>query len=521
MREIFLLKLFFLLLFSFSLFAKTFTIATYNVENLFDLKYDKTEYNEFIPHKTNWNEHVLSIKLENIAQVINDLNADVVALQEVESKEALELLLQKIPQYAYFDFVKNPSSAVGIAIISKYKITQKKAIAINSNESIERPIQKVTIAVEDNKEITVFNNHWRSKRSPESKRINYAMSLQNYLEKLDATNDYILVGDFNSNYDEFATFTHDKELNDTHNITGINQILNTVIDDKYITKENILKEEKRVHYNLWLELPHQQRFSSIYKNRHNTPDNIIVSKALFDSKNISYVNNSFKNFTPTYLLSNNKIKRWDIKKGMHLGAGYSDHLPIIASFTTSKYEEPKKSQKPKNISSIYDLDALDEPLIVKDLIVIYKEGNSAILKQKNDRAIYAYNCAQNLQLGYSYDISIQELKNHFGLQEITQLKSLKKNAKEENIKHYYLDATSIDLFDLHYQNDIVTNLEGIYENGYIEIKSAQKQKIRLYAKDKALLPKNGQKITILSGHLGFYKSDAQIIIYKKSDIRVN
>ena len=514
-------KLLFLLFFSFSLFAKTFSVATYNVENLFDLNYDKTEYNEFIPHKTNWNEKILSLKLENIAHVINDLNADIVALQEVESKKALELLLQKLPQYPYYDFVKNPSSAVGVAIMSKYKITHKKTIHISSKETIERPIQKVTIAIEENKEITVFNNHWRSKRSPESKRINYAMSLQSYLEQLDATSDYILVGDFNSNYDEFATFTHDKELNDSHNITGINQILNTTQDDKYITKENILKEEKRVHYNLWLELPHQQRFSAMYRNTHNTPDNIILSKGLFDTQNIAYVNNSFKKFAPTYLLSNNKIKRWEIKKGIHKGVGYSDHLPLVASFTTSKYETPKKSQKPKNISSIYDLDTLDEPLVLTDVMVIYKEGNSAILKQKNDRAIYAYNCASSLQLGYSYDIRIQELKNHFGLQEITQLKSLKKHAKEENIKRYYLDASSIDLSDLHYQNEIITNLNGIYENGYIYLTYNQKQKIRLYAKDKALLPQNGEKVTVVSGHLGLYKSNVQIIIYKKSDLRVN
>lgn len=514
------IKLLFLLLFSFSLFAKTFSVATYNVENLFDLHHDKTEYDEFIPNKNNWNKQTLEIKLENLAQVINDLNADIVALQEVESKKALELLLQKIPQYPYYDFVKNPSSSVGVAIISKYKITQSKSIAINSKESIERPIQKVTVSV-DNKELIIFNNHWRSKRSAESTRINYAMSLQNYLEQLKQDSDYILVGDFNSNYDEFSTFKYEKELNDSHNITGINHILNTIIDDRYITKENILKEEKRVHYNLWLELPHQQRFSSVYKNTHNTPDNILVSKGLFDSNNISYVNNSFKNFTPNYLVNNNKIQRWQMKKGVHIGSGYSDHLPIVASFSTSKYEEPKKKQKPNNISSLYDLESLDEPLILKDMVVIYKEGKSAVLKQKNDRAIYAYNCAEHLQLGYSYDLTIQELKNHFGLKEITQLKSLKKHTQEENIKRYYLDATLIDLFDLHYQNDIITNLHGVYENGYILLKSAQKPKIRLYAKDKTLLPKNGQNITIKSGHLGFYKSDVQIIIYTKSDIHVN
>lgn len=514
-------KLFLLLCLSFNLFSKTFTIATYNVENLFDLTYDKTEYNEFIPNKTNWNKEILSIKLQNIAQVINDLNTDIVALQEIESQKALELLLQKLPQYEYYNFVKNPASSVGVGIISKYKITKQISISIRSQENIERPIQAVTFEIEKNKELTVFNNHWRSKRSSESKRINYAMSLQHYLETLPKNSDYVLVGDFNSNYDEYITFKQDKELNDSYNITGINQILNTVMDEKFVTKETVFKHHQTVHYNLWLDLPYQERFSSIYRNMHTTPDNIIVSKGLFDDTNISYIHNSFHNFTPKYLIENNKVKRWEMSDNKHKGIGYSDHLPIIASFTTSKYEEPKTTKIPKNISDIYTLDTLHEPLDINNLIVVYKDNNSAILKQKDDRAIYAYNCANDLKLGYTYNLKIKELHNYFGLKEITALEINKEYSKINNLKEYYLDATKIDMFDLNYQNEMVINLSGTFENGYIHFGSNEKDKIKLYAKDKLLLPKNGQKVTIMSGHLGFFKSNVQIIIYKKSDIRVN
>lgn len=514
------IKLIFLFFLSFTLYAKTFSVASYNVENLFDLTYDKTEYEEFIPSKTNWNKQLLEIKLTHLAQVINDLNADIIALQEVESLQALKLLLQKTPQYLYFDFLKNPNSAVGVAIISKYKITQKESLQIRSKEKIERPIQKVKIEIEPNKSILIFNNHWRSKRASESKRIEYALTLQTYLEKLNEQSDYILLGDFNSNYDEYLSFKHNKELNDSYSITGINQVLNTTIEQQYVLKENIQAYQQKVHYNLWLELPYHQRYSYIYKNEHNTPDNMIVSKGLFDAHNISYVNNSFRQFDAKYLIQNNKINRWKIKNKMHKGVGYSDHLPIFASFSTEPYQKIEQKTTQKNSSYLYEIEALPSSLILKNMIVIYKNKNSAILKQNNDRAIYAYNCANDLQEGFSYDIRIEELKMHYGLKEVTRLNVISKHPKKEKISNYYLDANKIDLFDLQYQNEVITNLTGIYDNGYLTFKSS-KNKIRLYAKEKSLLPKNGQNITIMSGHLGYYKSNVQIIIYKKSDIRVN
>jgi len=517
-----LLKLLVIFFISIQLFAKTFSVASYNVENLFDLEHNKTEYKEFIPNNTNWNEEMLRIKLNNLAQVINDLDADILALQEVESKEALELLLKLTPLYLYYDFIKNPSSAIGVAIISKYKIIESHPISIQSKGKFERPIQKVIIEIEKDKKITLFNNHWRSKRVAESKRIQYALSLQKHLESLSDKEDYILIGDFNSNYDEYLSFKHNKKLNDSYNLTGINHVLNTVTNNDFILKENINTHNKRVHYNLWLELPYHERFSYIFQNAPNTPDNIIVSKALFDHQNISYVNNSFKNFSPKYLLENNKIKRWEIQKSYHQGVGYSDHLPILALFSTKKYEKPKKDieqlSQVKNMAILYETDVLLKPLLLKEIVVLYKSGNNAVLKEKNGRAIWAYNCAKDLREGLSYDLNIQKIQTHFGLKEITALDVLKKYPTKEKKEEYYLDANSIDLFGLKYQNEIVHNLTGIYKKGHLHFNNS---KIKLYSKEKSLLPKSGQNITIMSGHLGFYKSNAQIIIYKKSDLRVN
>ncbi len=513
-------KLFFLFLFSFSLFAKDFTVATYNVENLFDLNYDKTEYREFIPNKTNWNNTILNIKLDNISKVINDLNTDIIALQEVESKIALSLLAKKMPQYPYYAFIKNPNSTVGVGILSKFKIIQNKAIKIKTSSKIERDIQKVIIEIQKDKQLTIFNNHWRSKRAKESKRIEYALSLQNYLKTLPKDSDYILLGDFNSNYDEYLTFKNDKKLNDSYGITGINQVLNTTINQEYVTKENLQNYSQKVNYNLWLELPYHKRFSYFFKNNPNTPDNIIISPALFDNKNISYVNNSFKVLTSLYLINGKKINRWQMNKDFHKGKGYSDHLPIIATFSTKLFnkEFKKVSNTKNNFDFIYEIDTLNEEVEIKNVLVLYKTNNSAILKTKNARSIFAFNCASNLEVGNSYDIEISKIKTHYGLKEVTQLEVLKKHKEKFEPQNFYVNAQNINLHDLKYQNEIITNLTGIYEDDYLHF---GQNKIRIYSKNKTLLPKNGQKITIISGHLGFFKSNAQIIIYKKSDYSVN
>ena len=48
------------------------TIATYNVENLFDLKKSGFEYDEYIPNGVSeWNQKNYDIKLKNISKVIS------------------------------------------------------------------------------------------------------------------------------------------------------------------------------------------------------------------------------------------------------------------------------------------------------------------------------------------------------------------------------------------------------------------------------------------------------------------
>ncbi|MCK4440689.1 MAG: hypothetical protein KAU90_01695, partial [Sulfurovaceae bacterium] len=62
-----------LFLFSF-LYATEIKVASYNVENLFNISYDGTEYKEYIPNTHNWTKSILNKKLTNISEVICDID---------------------------------------------------------------------------------------------------------------------------------------------------------------------------------------------------------------------------------------------------------------------------------------------------------------------------------------------------------------------------------------------------------------------------------------------------------------
>ncbi len=211
-----------------------------------------------------------------------------------------------------------------------------------------------------------------------------------------------------------------------------------------------------------------------------------------------------------------------MKNRIHQGYGYSDHLPIYAEFSTNKENrnlvkklELNKEELSK-ISHLYKKTKLIKPAILKDIIVIYKNRNSAIIKQKDDKAIYIYKNAKDLKLGYSYNIKVNQIKNYNDLQEIEDFEIIQKNTKYENYKDLYLNNKT-NILNPKYQNEIITNLRGIIKNRKLYFNG---KVIYIYSKNKELLPKNNQNILIKTGHISVYRGNMQIQIHKKSDYKV-
>ena len=336
-------QLFFMMLFSLSLTDTSysspyhFRIANYNVENLFDLETRGTEYSEYIPGSSQgWGSEKAAVKVKNIAKVIKDINADIVTLEEIESGRALSMLACRLKSqgvaYPYSAMAETDKQAVGCAILSKFKIENKIDIDVSHDG---RHIVKVALDIYGRK-LIIYINHWKSKRGPESERLCYAYALKQDINQLPSGCDYIVVGDFNSNYDEYKTFTSNQALNDTQGITGINHVLGTVYNGVMVDKKKLLAADcNRCLYNLWLELPLNKRWSYIFHNEKETLDNILVPASLYDHKGISYVDNSFNHFAPHYLFYMHSIYRWQMdyrNYGRMTGRGYSDHLPVYADF---------------------------------------------------------------------------------------------------------------------------------------------------------------------------------------------
>lgn len=311
--------------------ATSLKVATYNVENLFDLHFDGDEYKEYIPNSSwQWNQKNYRRKLKNLARVISDINADVIALQEVESWRALKDLQKELNHqglyYPHLRIANKKKSTVKVAVLSKLPFKSIKEVSVTSSLKY-RNILEVQLQYR-HQLLHLFINHWKSKSGPESRRIVSAKALKQRIKQLRDAN-YILLGDFNSHYEEYKIFIRKRKHNDTFGKTGINHILNTIETDK----------NKGNNYNLWYELPPNERWSHIYRGKKEALDSIIISPSLSDNSKLDYKNGSFHTLKKPYLFHTKKGKkqlyRWQMRYKYpkhHLGKGYSDHLALVAEF---------------------------------------------------------------------------------------------------------------------------------------------------------------------------------------------
>jgi len=405
-------KILFFLFFLSTLNATTLKIATYNVENLFDFKNNGTEYKEYRPNKHNWTRKIFNKKLLNTSEVICDVNADIIALQEIENENILKLLKKGLKNigciYKYHAITHKKKSGIQVAILSKIPIMRSKEIIVSRQVKYRNILE--TKFIVDNKPFYIFNNHWTSKRSDENKRIKSARTLVNRLKTLAKGSEYIILGDFNNDYAEYFV----------ESPTAINHVLKTINTEERFFRINSLKEEALSHYNLWLELVNYKRWSHNFYGNKQALDAIVLPSTLFDGKGLEYVNDSFSVFKKSYLFhKKGYIFRWEIKKGQHKGRGYSDHLPVYALFSTSKV-----FKKREEVVKVGSIDALHQksvhfPLLLKEVKVIVQEKNKVIIAQKNSKkSIIIYGVKSTMILHKSYDLMVYGRKKYNGAYEI-------------------------------------------------------------------------------------------------------
>lgn len=330
----------FILLLSFTtlLLGGKLRVASYNVENLFDLKYDHREYVEYIPNTSwKWNRKNQAKKLKNISKVISDINPDIIGLQEIESLTALLDLKNTLRKngnyYKYYAFANAKNTTVKVALLSKYPIIYSKELWVSSSRKY-RNILEVKLNI-NGRELYVFVNHWKSKSGAESKRIISAKVLKRRIYQIGHEKNIVIMGDLNSHYEEYKIFKKRRKHNDTDGITGINHILKTLYNTHPVTL-NTLLTCKDCLYNLWYDIKKDKRWTHSFRGSKEALDNIIISKGLTDKKGLEYIKSSFNRFAPKYLLRYKKPYRWQRSRKYpkhHTGKGYSDHFAIYADLS--------------------------------------------------------------------------------------------------------------------------------------------------------------------------------------------
>ena len=210
--------------------AESFTIMTFNAQNLFDTLDDEGKDDKaYLPLKLkqneehqrscsninvkawrnecfflDWNEETkdakLNILLNNII-TYNDGGADVIALQEIENKNILKQLFDLLKPYGYSDYELLDSTdkrGVDTAFISKYKLSNPSLHYVKFSPKFAtydtRPIFKITALI-NKKEIVIYNLHFPSNFNDLQMRIESFDLLKDLLAKNNEPS--IALGDFN------------------------------------------------------------------------------------------------------------------------------------------------------------------------------------------------------------------------------------------------------------------------------------------------------------------------------------
>lgn len=307
------------------------TIASYNIENLFDTintpgKFDE----EFTPGSDKkWNTERYQTKLNNLAKVISSINPyelpEIIGIVEAENKEVLidlantdalrsakyEVILDEGPDARGIDcgLIYNPKD---FKYLTHKTLTVRFPFAQNKRT---RDILYVKGKVKK-EEIHLFVNHWSSRRGgqekSEPKRIESAKVLKHSVDsilKIDPDAKIVMMGDFNDEPSNKSIF----EVLNAGNYKSDKLLVNTVFQYE--------AEKKGTYY---------------FRGNYDQIDHIITSRGLINQKNgfrLLHANSFIHN--PDFLCFTNKSGDKTPSRtygGKNYYGGYSDHFAIYATF---------------------------------------------------------------------------------------------------------------------------------------------------------------------------------------------
>ena len=291
---------------------KPLSIGYWNVENLFDIFDDPTKNDEefSIGGRKNVTQEIYDLKIKQSAEVLTDLNVDVLGLSEVENAIVLEDLNFAYKERNYKIIHLDSPDERGIDNALLYDPNYFKVIT-------SRPIPNTLPGGDKTRDILyvkgkyadelihLFVNHWPSNYGGREKSIPKRAATAQLLVReispilsLDPSAEIILVGDFNEDPDEM-------------NVQSLKTIgLSSLM-------EPMLGIPKKGTY--------------VYRGEDLFYDQVIIHESLRDQEGLALVSNStYILDLPKYRQQEGNYKHFPYRfwAGNNLLGGYSDHLAI-------------------------------------------------------------------------------------------------------------------------------------------------------------------------------------------------
>ena len=314
----------------------TITIASWNLENLFDT-IDDTNKNdeEFLPSGSKeWTIDRLDTKLYNLSRIIRSMNnfkgPDILGVCEVEHQSLLDSLVVKFfhdknYKVAYKESPDERGIDNGLIYNADlFSLASVEGDTIKLDDGYPtRLVLNVNLVTKGKDTLHVYVNHWPSRRGGEQEseknRIKAAQVLKHSV-KNNFENYYkskiIILGDFN----------------DEPNNNSILKELEAI--PFYCDSSNYIESHKQL-YNLSYPAFAEGLGSYKYRDDWNMLDQVIISGGLIDSKSIHYVCNSFEVYKPLIMVTRSgkyEGTPFPTYGGSRYLGGYSDHFPVMTKF---------------------------------------------------------------------------------------------------------------------------------------------------------------------------------------------
>jgi len=303
---------------------KAYTIAFYNLENLFDTTNDPTTLDDdFTPKgRKNWNLYRYKNKIRKLGNVIAQLGTQksyyspaIVGVVEVENKAVLNDLVAsknlKPHDYGIVHYDSPDERGIDVALLYKkelFKVLSSETFPLylegkNGDRDYTRDVLLVKGNLNDEL-IYVLVNHWPSRRSgedeTEEKRIKAAQLNTTIVEKINSETPnakIIIMGDFN---DDPSNNSIKKLVNDTF-YNPMERLINT---------GNGSLNYKRT-WHLFDQIIFSKNFFNLEENKHTFKYAEVFDKHFLKEWKGKYKGNPFRTY----------VGKW-------YQGGFSDHFPV-------------------------------------------------------------------------------------------------------------------------------------------------------------------------------------------------